>query len=402
MGNERNEILFLGGIYPEQLYNGLTALKMNKNVQFAADVLQKHIIKGLDAVTSKPVKIINAPFIGAFPRGSSIVRFKSSSFEHCSGASDINICFWNIPLLRHFSIYLSSRREIKKWIKNHERGTVIAYSLTLRNVWRLLYAKRLSKDVETCMIVTDLPLYMRLSAGNLYQIAKKVENWLIFRKLHKIDSFVLLTEQMNDVIRSNNYCVVEGIATNNELPSIPNDEFRVVLYSGTLDKKYGIINLLEAFHGISGHDLRLYICGTGDSQDAVEEMARIDNRICYYGLVSREIALRLQSAATVLVNPRQNIETFTKYSFPSKNLEYLSSGVPLVAYKLDGIPDDYDPYIHYVHDDTVESLREEIERVLNYSTRERRTLGKNARNFVLKNKNERIQAQRILDMLNCK
>ena len=38
------------------------------------------------------------------------------------------------------------------------------------------------------------------------------------------------------------------------------------------------------------------------------------------------------------VNPRQNNEEFTKYSFPSKTMEYLASGVPVVAYKLDGIP----------------------------------------------------------------
>lgn len=396
---KNDEILFLSGIYPEQLYGKLTNLKSNKNIQIASDVLQKHIISGLDASIPNPIKLVNAPYVGVFPRSSNIVRLKRFNFAHCDGAEDINIPFWNIPVLRHFSIYHNSKYEIKRWAKNHTGGTVMVYALTLQNVCRLLYVKRLDRSIKTCMIVPDLPLYMRMSAGCIYRNAKKIENWLIFRKIDQIDAFVLLTKHMNDIIRSNNYCVVEGIATNSETTSVENETTKIVLYTGTLDKKYGIVNLLQAFKKIQDESVRLYICGVGDSQAAVEEMAQKDNRVCYLGTVSREEVLQLESRATVLVNPRQNIEAFTRYSFPSKNLEYLSSGVPLVAYKLDGIPDEYDPYIHFVTDNTVDALREAIERVLNCSQEERSLLGEKARQFVLENKNEVVQSRKILDML---
>ena len=155
--HECDDVLLLSGIYPEYMYKKLTDHHFNKNVQIAADVLQKHIISGLEASMSKPVKLINAPYMGVFPRSSRIVRLKLRSFSHSCDANDTDIPFWNIPLIRHFSIYNNAKAEIKRWVKDHPNGTIMAYALTLRNVWSLLYAKKLSGSLKTCMIVPDLP-----------------------------------------------------------------------------------------------------------------------------------------------------------------------------------------------------------------------------------------------------
>ena len=108
----------------------------------------------------------------------------------------------------------------------------------------------------------------------------------------------------------------------------------------------------------------------------------------------------MQQRAAVLVNPRQNNEEFTKYSFPSKTMEYLASGVPVVAYKLDGIPDEYDSYLNYVPDNSVEALTKTIQSICDMSPEERKDKGERARKFVLNEKNAEKQAKRILDFLN--
>ena len=106
-----------------------------------------------------------------------------------------------------------------------------------------------------------------------------------------------------------------------------------------------------------------------------------------------------QKQATVLVNPRQNNEEFTKYSFPSKTMEYLSSGIPVVAYKLDGIPDEYDAYIQYVEDDSIESLKKKLIEVCELSDEERQSLGSAGRAFVLTEKNSTIQVKKIVMLI---
>ena len=112
-----------------------------------------------------------------------------------------------------------------------------------------------------------------------------------------------------------------------------------------------------------------------------------------------QLVLILQKQATVLVNPRQNNEEFTKYSFPSKTMEYLASGVPVVAYKLDGIPDEYDEYIRYVPDNSPETLAKVLMEVCELSGEERQGLGEKARKFVLVEKNKVAQTKRILDFI---
>ena len=109
--------------------------------------------------------------------------------------------------------------------------------------------------------------------------------------------------------------------------------------------------------------------------------------------------LALQRQATILVNPRRNTEEFTKYSFPSKTMEYLAAGVPVVAYKLDGIPDEYDDYLNYVPDNTPKSLAYLISEICKKSPEEREEMGRRARAFVHDEKNAVKQAQRILDLL---
>lgn len=58
------------------------------------------------------------------------------------------------------------------------------------------------------------------------------------------------------------------------------------------------------------------ICGIGDSEKAIREAAEKDFRISFLGQLPRSEVLEWQKQATVLVNPRQNNEEFTKYSFP--------------------------------------------------------------------------------------
>ena len=140
------------------------------------------------------------------------------------------------------------------------------------------------------------------------------------------------------------------------------------------------------------------ICGFGEAEKAILESQ--DKRIVYLGKVDRKQALALQQRATVLVNPRQNTEEFTKYSFPSKTMEYLASGVPVVAYKLDGIPDEYDPYLNYVPDNSVEALAGTIQKIINMSAEDRKEIGRRGQKFVLEEKNAQKQTKRILDLIN--
>jgi glycosyltransferase involved in cell wall biosynthesis len=105
------------------------------------------------------------------------------------------------------------------------------------------------------------------------------------------------------------------------------------------------------------------LCGRGDSEDYIREKARQDSRIQYLGQVTPAQARELTLTADVLVNPRQAGETYTKYSFPSKNIEYLLSGNPVVAYMLESMPECYRTFIYEISPDgqPVQAICRELE-----------------------------------------
>ena len=83
------------------------------------------------------------------------------------------------------------------------------------------------------------------------------------RQLECVDGLVLLTKQMADYLKINKpYCVVEGIASETESIELGIDsQEKIILYSGTLHQKFGVMNLVKAFEKIEDPNYRLIICG---------------------------------------------------------------------------------------------------------------------------------------------
>ena len=92
-------------------------------------------------------------------------------------------------------------------------------------------------------------------------------------------------------------------------------------------------------------------------------------------------------------------EEFTKYSFPSKNMDYMVSGTPLFTTRLPGMPEEYYPYVFLFDEETVEGYRKSIESVLSMTAEDLIAKGNLGRRFVVERKNNILQTKRILDLL---
>jgi glycosyltransferase involved in cell wall biosynthesis len=174
---------------------------------------------------------------------------------------------------------------------------------------------------------------------------------------------------------------------------------RVCFYAGGVSKQYGLSNLVEGFRKADLANARLHIYGPGDYVEELESIAAEDDRIFYGGmLLNTEIVDKEQEAA-LLVNPRPTDEEYVKYSFPSKTMEYMASGTPVLTTVLPGMPREYHPYVYLLEDETADGIAAKLQKVLASSDGELFRKGMEARTFVLEQKNNVIQAQKILDML---
>ena len=143
----------------------------------------------------------------------------------------------------------------------------------------------------------------------------------------------------------------------------------------------------------------MILCGNGDSVPFILNCALIDKRIHYLGQVSAEQSKSIISNSNLLINPRKNNEEYTKYSFPSKNIEYLSTGKPVIAYKLDGIPDDYDNFFFYVNEEEKNGLKNCIESIIKMDENERNKKSINGIQYLMKNRLDKTVAKNIIDLL---
>lgn len=114
-------------------------------------------------------------------------------------------------------------------------------------------------------------------------------------------------------------------------------------------------------------------------------------------LSSQVVAKEMES--TLLINPRPTNEEYVKYSFPSKTMEYMASGTPVLTTRLPGMPKEYYPYVNFIEEETPQGMARALSSVLSRSEEALRQQGLAARRFVLEERNNLVQAGKILEKL---
>lgn len=402
-------ILFIGGVFTSNMEDTILANSIGL-VDYAANKLQWALINGFMKANGVRLEVISALYVGAYPKAykALFVQQHEAIYDDLIPCKYVSFC--NLWGYRNISRRNSVKKEIRKFIlSNTSKKAIVIYAAHTPFLQAAVWAKEQDPSIHLCLVVPDLPHFMRLGEKQpvTYRILKTIDTKIFQHNVKYVDSFVLLTKDMKHVLNVGErpYVVVEGMVNISGV-SIPigqksqEEKIKTIVYTGALTGKYGITNLVQAFSMIDNPDIRLIICGRGDSEDFVKNYASKDRRIRFLGQISNTEAVNLQRNATILVNPRQNTEAFTRYSFPSKNIEYLLSGTPVIAYKLDGIPDEYDDFFFYVEDNSLESFSSKIIEVLSLASEERREFGRRAREFVINNKNNKDASAKILRMIN--
>lgn len=401
-------IALLFGLFPsDQKKEIITNSK--GGIQFAADTLQQAIVSGfLDLGVTDGMYLINLSLLGAYPKYYRKFSSSNSNLDISDGLHSlhgINSGFCHLVGYQLISRYLNAKKELIKWAeKASGNKTVLVYGIHTPFLKAAVVSKKLYPDLKICQIVPDLPEYMASSGYGIYSFLRSINYKLQARLYPYVDSYVLLCKYMIERLPVGNkpWTIVEGIYN-----SLSDDVFigrreskeKWVLYSGTLARRYGIMNLVKAFLKIKNKDYRLVICGKGDTENEIKFLAASDTRILYKGQLDRLEVLKLQRQSNLLVNPRTPEGAFTKYSFPSKTMEYLASGVPTLLYKLPGIPEEYYNYCFTVDGLSVENLASKIGSVLSMKKETLADFGMKAREFILTQKNPQKQCKKILDVI---
>ena len=367
-------------------------------------VFENMLLKGFKEIEDVQLDVRTFINQAAFPNGKDLFVLPKTEMLDCGLKArwipTINIGGIKQTLFKVFSFF-----DAFFWMyKNrHKDALYLTYSIYgFMNSGALFWAKRFK--IPTCAIIPDLPknhFEIRKATG-LKQVFKNMFLGSSLKCQTEFDKYVLLTDYMKEVVDISDkpYTVVEGIS-NPEIfrgGDCNKKSEKAVMYAGMLSRKHKTDMLIEAFMETKG-DYKLWIFGSGDIEDYIKECAKKDSRIVFFGRVSREEVLRYEGMASLLVNVRDSSEQYTRYSFPSKTMEYMSSGTPLLTTKLPGIPDEYFDYVYALEDETKEGLAKMLEEVLSRSGKELEEKGKSAKKFVDEQKNYVVQARKIYELL---
>jgi len=143
-----------------------------------------------------------------------------------------------------------------------------------------------------------------------------------------------------------------------------------VLYTGTKAPWGGLDLLLKAWRGVRRADARLWICGPG-RHEGLRAAAAADSRIVDFGMVSESHLRTLTEQAAVLVNPRPPHHPGNRLNFPSKILEYLGTGKPIVTTRTASFAPEYDAVLTFPENETAAAFGRAIARTLVLSPEQR-------------------------------
>lgn len=398
------KILLLGS-----LISAAQMEQLNSNSKEKASVApvnyETMLAKGLVENGAK-VDALSVPAVAAFPH--SIYKHIDKKQETIENNIQIQwVPFVNIQGLKQLTIKKNVEKLLEQWLqenKDVKDKVVLMYSI---------YPPYTEPAVRLCKkygchlsaVITDLPEYM-YSWKNM----KGIRGWYSKRLSEKMlelqgrcDSYILFTKPMAAKmgIEDKPYMVSEGFCDASIFDDIPDQEKyprKTIVYGGNLSRLYGIQNLVKGFMQ-TDLDAELHLYGAGGDTAFIEECAKKDSRIKFFGRVDRKTLLAALKKAHLLVVNKPTSDDYSNYSFSSKILEYMASGTPLLTTKVGGMPEEYWKYCYFIVDETCDGIAQAIKSVMEKTTEELRNMGVSSREFSIEQKNCFTMVKEITDFL---
>lgn len=391
------KVLYISALSSRRLVNEIYKTSQ-QNPGFAVQKFSRLLVKGLLNNGADVVALSNPPGLSVRNK-----RFVSFSSEKEDSVAYKYIPYLNFPLLKHLCIFFYSFFYVLVWGSTKRKDkTIMCDVLSVSACMGSLLASKINR-VKSVGVVTDI---FGLMVGNKKgSWIVRMASYLNGRYVSSFDRYVLLTEQMNGCVNPKHhpYIVMEALCDaslmGEEIPEVEKVHPRTIIYAGGLNERYGLKKLAEAFVKANISDARLVYYGSGPYVDEYKRLCATHPNVEYRGVAPNEEIVAEEYKATLLINPRPTTEEFTQYSFPSKNMEYMASGTPLLTTKLPGMPEEYYPYIYLFDEESVEGYSVALKRVLSLPEDELKKKGWNARQYVLENKNYNVQARRVLNLI---
>ncbi|MET7424814.1 glycosyltransferase [Dactylosporangium sp. NPDC005555] len=329
----------------------------------------------LDALRAAECRttVLSVPPVSTYPRYPQLLfrggTLAEDTAEDTAGdtVDGALIPFVNLPLVRHATRFvggcLTGLPALRRW-----RSTVLlVHGVHSPFLWLGVLARAVT-GTRVVAVLTDAPGVRLPGEHRVLTALRRLDVAVVRAALRRYDGVVSVTEDLaRDFAPGRRSLLMEGILSRRPEPPAPaagkpGATFDIA-YAGGLSRDYGVDRLVEAVRGMPDPGVRLLLFGRGPLDPWLRRQAAADPRIAAPEFVPRESLAERLRTARVLVNPRPAGGDLARYGFPSKLLEYLATGVPVVTTALPCIPEAYRAGMIFAETDTAAGLAGAIARV---------------------------------------
>ena len=223
------------------------------------------LLNGLCQQENINLKCITCPGVFSYPQYNKKMFIEPESYAYKNTYIE-SVGFCNLVGVKEGSAKRATASNILKAIEGFEGDTIhiIINTPDIRLLDAIKAAKRkTAKKITQTVVIPDIPSIVfgmdRQNPVKAYLLAKR--NKKITEAINNSNGLVLLTEAMMDFYQKDlKHIVMEGIVdvgTMGKSDVEPTTDKKVVLYTGTLRKIFGIMNLVEAFKMVKDRDVEL-------------------------------------------------------------------------------------------------------------------------------------------------
>jgi hypothetical protein len=254
------------------------------------------------------------------------------------------VSYLNLPIIKYLSKFVNIILNSNLFYYD----IIFIHGLDFSYVFSALFLKK--RKAKIIIYIMDQP-GVKQSNDSLFRIfLKKIYRKILFWIVEiSADSVIGMSQHLIENYKSPKKYVIPGIVSSNKnkikIPKNINN-FVKYCYAGSLNKDYGIERLVNIFEKVDNS--ALYIAGSGELREMVEEISKINSNITYCGMLNNTELNELYDNCDVLINFRDPSTKLAKNSFPSKLFEYVEFKKPIVTTKIQAIPKNIEKYFFYV------------------------------------------------------
>lgn len=395
-------ILYLSTALSDEVYDDIVRKSKRFKPTFSGVGFDRNVAVGLSSLAK--IKGISLFPIPSYPKYGQLYQ---SSQSYTTGSFSCYVPgMISLPIIKEFWFAVKAYQRIRKEKKSGEPFVILVSGLYRSLLRPARWAKK-RYGIPVVAVVPDLPEQMILYRKDYSTLRRALNNLdlSVSKKFRRcVDGFVELSPYMSPYANESGkpYVIMDGLCNLELLDTVeakPAISGKYILYAGKVSSTFGVDKLVDAFISLESSDYSLVICGDGDFAPKLKVIAEQHKSIIFKGAVTHDEVVAMEKAASLLVEPRPSDTEIAKMSFPSKIIEYMASGTPVLVTNIPSFEPVYRDYQYRINDESVEGIASALKETLSQSDVMLRGKGATAKEFVLNNKTIQKQCERIVGLL---